>query len=290
MRPSQFGKKVTEIFATEPESMFPLAFYEYFLREVKSRGIVTLTYDELFVDSTDFNHESGFRDEFEKWTKQSDPRRTYLLIQHDIDNYPYFTQRMVEMEMNVGIRTNIFMFVERASSTGARPDYEVDHDFFVEAEKRGFVVGYHQNALSLVQDSLENAQARYLSDVKQLRKVYKVKYVVPHGGRGFLIDGSLKHNFDVPIPDSLIGSLRWVYNKHGVTFHNRWSDGGLGKARDQRRLENLDLVGRFLDSLRPGTRNFCLIHPQRWGTNVNPQANPFLGEMDWYKRVCREFL
>lgn len=248
-----------------------------------------MTYDDIFADSDDHDHKQGFPREFRNWTNRRDSSATYLMIQHDIDNHPSFTKRMVEMEMEAGIRTNIFMFVDRASATESRPRYDVDHDFFVEAEKKGFVVGYHQNALSLAQDSLENAESRYLSDVEELRKVYKVEYVVPHGGRGFLINGSMKYNFDVPIPESLIGSLRWVYNKHGVTFHNRWSDGGLRKVRDRRRLENLDLVGRFLDSLRPGTRNFCLIHPQRWGLNVNPQANPFLGEMDWYQRVCREF-
>lgn len=273
----------------EPESNFPLGFYEHFLSEIRRRGIVTVTYDDLFATSHDFDHEKHFPHEFKNWINQRDPTATYLLIQHDIDNHPAFTRRMAEMEIDFGIQTNIFMFVNRASFTDSHLLYEVEHEFFVDAEKRGFVIGYHQNALSLAQNSWETATARYLDDVLELRRMYGIHYVVPHGGRGVVVDGALRHNVDLPIPLELRDSLRWVYNRYGVKFHNRWSDGGLRKVRDRGRLEKLDLVGSFLDSLKPGTRNFCLVHPQRWGINVNPRANPMLEKMPWYQRVCRDF-
>lgn len=275
--------------SSEPESNFPLAYFEYFLSEVRRRGIITLTYGELFAESTDFDHENFFPEEFSAWEAKKDPSATYLLIQHDIDNHPEFTRRIVQMEKGFGIRTNIFMFTERANRLSTEAEYEVDHTFFAEAESSGFVIGYHQNALSLAQTSLESANGRFLTDVNDLRTRYKVDFVVPHGGRGTVIDGSVKHNFDVPIPVELRDSLRWVYNKFGVRFHNRWSDGGLRKVQDEARLVQLNLVDHFLRSLRPGTRNFCLIHPQRWGVNVNPRANPMLEKMGWYRKVCRDF-
>jgi hypothetical protein len=277
------------LLSSEPESNFPLGFYEYFLSEIRRREIVTLTYDTLFAHSSDFDYENRYPQEFKNWTTRRDPNATYLLIQHDIDNHPEFTRRMVQMEMRFGIKTNIFMFVNRANFSGSESRYDIDHDFFLEAESKGYPIGYHQNALSLTQDSLDLASARYLADVVDLRRRYKADYVVPHGGQGVRIDGIIKHNFDVPIPDELRDSLRWVYNKYGMTFHKRWSDGGLRKVRDKERLENMNLVDRFLGSLKPGTRNFCLIHPQRWGLNVNPGVNPMLEKMDWYQRVCREY-
>lgn len=48
----------------EPESNFPLGFYEHFLSEIRRRGIVTVTYDDLFATSHDFDHEKHFPHEF----------------------------------------------------------------------------------------------------------------------------------------------------------------------------------------------------------------------------------
>jgi hypothetical protein len=273
----------------EPECDFPLAYYRHFLEQIVSRKIVTLTYDDLFAHSPDFDHMSRFPDEYRSWVKRRDPKATYLLIQHDIDNYPDFTKRMVEIEMTFGIRSSVFMFLDRATSSGTDPRYVIDHDFFVEAEGQGYPIGYHQNALSLTRGSLPHAMQRYRSDILSLRRRFKVDYVVPHGGQGVEVDGIMMHNVDIPIPEELRRSLRWVYNRYGVSFDKRWSDGGLRKTRDADRLSNLDLVGCFLDSLKPGSRNFCLIHPQRWGLNVNRKLNPMLEQMDWYQRVCRDF-
>jgi hypothetical protein len=272
---------------SEPIANFPLAYYEIFLQEIKRLDIVVITYQDLFRNSDDHNYESFYPDEHKNWMKfMRDPKKTYLLIQHDIDNHPFFTKRMVAMEACYGIRSNIFMFNDRYTANGKDPSYKIDHDFFQQAQANGFVVGYHQNAFALSGFDMETAVERYRYDVHCLREKYDIRFVVPHGGAGCVINGKPFCNVDVPMPEEFRGNLRWVFNRYGVRFDKKWSDGGLRKTRDIKRIKGFDLVNHFLCKLKKGTRNFCLVHPQRWGYNVDPQQNPLLHKQKWYQDIC----
>ncbi len=288
--------RLKEIFAppinpgNEPVANFPLGWYEEFLQRIIELEIQVITYKDLFADSDDWDYRSNYKREFAAWRKTvSDPNKRYLLIQHDVDNHPLFTKRMVAMEAVHGIRSNIFIFRQRYSKTTSDPPYEVDHEFFEEAQRRGFVIAYHQNALPLAGFDPQRAVEQYRSDVEHLRQLYDISFVVPHGGVGVELDGRMIYNLDVSMPPEFEENLRWVYNGHSVRFTDRFSDGGLRKTRDMKRIKNFDLVGKFLDHLKPGTRNFCLIHPQRWGYNVDPQQNPLLAEESWYQEVLKCF-
>lgn len=270
----------------EPVSNFPLSYYEYFLKEIKRLGIKVITYKDLFHDSDDWNYRDFYPVELANWNSRRNKNDTYLVIQHDIDNHPFFTKRMLAMEAAYGIRSNIFLFCERYSKNGPDSSYIIDHPFFLKAQNQGFVIGYHQNAFALSGFDMSKAIERYRADVNQLRAIYQIDFVVPHGGAGSIVNGKMLHNVDVPIPKELIGNLRWVYNRYGVKFDRKWSDGGLGKSRDIERIRNLDLVNSFLHKLKKGTRNFCLIHPQRWGYNVDTQVNPLLAKEEWYRNIC----
>lgn len=275
----------------EPIANFPLQWYEQFLQLIVDLDIQTITYKDLFQDIDDWGHEAGYEKEFENWSRKTRKRKkTYLLLQHDIDNNPFFTKRIVAMEQRYGVRSNIFIFRERFSKHDKNPAYDVDRKFFQDAQEQGFVIGYHQNAFALAGFDMEKAIKRYKEDVDYLRQYYNIDFVVPHGGAGIEIDGKRLTNCDVPIPDNFKSNLRWVYNRYGVKFADRWSDGGLRKTRDLKRIEGFDLVGKFLPSLKPGTRNYCLTHPQRWGYNVDPDQNPMLAEQAWYKDVCSKYL
>lgn len=275
----------------EPPCNFPLEFYEQFLREIKRLNIQVITFRDLFEGSDDWDYRSNFPRERAQWKKTRDPRLIYLVIQHDVDGRPHFTQRMVAMEALHGIRSNIFIFRDRGSKTGEIKKYKIDHEFFQEAQQRGFVVGYHQNALHLAKFNMNGAVERFRFDVQYLRTLYDIQFFVPHGGVGREIDGVMCHNLDVPMPPELegpTGRLRWVYNGYGPEFHQRWSDGGLVKIREPRRVAALDIIRAFLHQLKPGTRSFALIHPQRWGYNVNPTSNPLLAQQPWYQELCAE--
>jgi len=274
----------------EPTANFPLGFYADFLAEINRLGIVVLTYDDLYADSDDWDYQSNYTAEFEHWQQhRRDPAKTYLLIQHDVDNHPHFTKRMVALEHVYGVRSNVFLFRNRFSQRVVDPPYVVDHEFFQQAEQRGFVIGYHQNAFQLAGFDMEAAVQRYREDVAALRELYDVKYVVPHGGVGAEIDGEMMHNFSVPMPEELRTQLRWVFNGHAARFTTRWSDGGMRRMRDPKRIGEYDLIERFLHTLKPGTRNFCLVHPQRWGFNIEVDANPLLAEHEWYQQLCRRY-
>jgi hypothetical protein len=271
----------------EPVANFPLGYYERFLQEIKKLGIKVITYRDIFEHSNDWHYKVGYLKEFLRWkASMLGSNDTYLLIQHDVDNHPFFTKRMVAMEAYYGIRSNIFLFTQRYTQNGPDSSYVIDHDFFRQAQDHGFVVGYHQNALALAGFDMEKAVQRYRDDVQQLRKIYDIRFVVPHGGAGCEVDGKKVCNVDVPMPEEFEGNLRWVFNRYGVKFNTRWSDGGLRKTRDLKRIQGFDLINHFLRKLKPGTRNFCLVHPQRWGYNVDTEQNPLLAREQWYLDIC----
>ncbi|HIA71812.1 MAG TPA: hypothetical protein EYO01_03805 [Phycisphaerales bacterium] len=271
----------------EPENNFPIGFYREFLEKIDKLEIEVITYDDLFQECDDRDHESYFEEEFLTWKENRDPDKRYLLIQHDVDNSPRLTEEVVRLEMEFGVRSNIFIFASRWSLTENPAPYSVNHQFLQDAEQRGFVIGYHQNALQLSNFDVEEATKRFEADVYQLRKMYNINYVVPHGGKGTTVNGTVIHNKDLNIPESLRSSLRWVYNKYGMKFSHRISDGGLRKCTDVERLHQLNLTENFLPSIELGKRGFVLTHPQRWGTNVDPSFTPLLASLPWYKKMCK---
>lgn len=280
----------------EYASAFPLSLYERFLQRLSEAGVVVLTYRDLFAESDDWDHASFYQREFQDWHRhRRNPAKRYVLIQHDVDFVPAFTKRMVAMERAYGVRSNVFLFTELAKARAADSPYDdspydVDHDFFVEAERAGFVIGYHQNALSLTTGGMEEATARFATDVETLRRRYDVRFFCPHGGQGRIVDGVMMHNVDVPMPDRFVGDggLRWVYNRYGPKFSARYSDGGLRNVADPERLKRLDLAVDFLERLKPGERGFVLVHPQLWGWNVNPEYCSALNTQPWYRQALRE--
>jgi len=274
---------------SEPVSNFPLGYYEFFLQEIERLGVEVITYKDLFEGSSDWDYESRYPQEYENWKKsKSDSEKIHLLIQHDVDNHPFFTKRMVAMEALYGIKSNIFIFCERYSKSASDVSYDIDHDFFVEAQKHGFVIGYHQNAFALSGFDMSEAVERYRKDVYYLREIYDIQFVVPHGGAGSFINGKKMLNVDVPMPEEFRKNLRWVFNRYGVRFDQKWSDGGLRKTRDKKRVRGFNLI-KFLHKLKKGSRNFCLVHPQRWGFNIDVNQNPLLAKEEWYKDICMSY-
>lgn len=295
----------------EPRCCFPLLWYKRFLEEIRKRKIEILTYDDLLADSNDRDYRNCYPREFREWhlhnhrqrgriervlTRSRIDRplrrrgnRVFLLIQHDVDSLPIFTKRMVAMEAEHGIRSNIFIFRHRYTGLPKLGPYNVDCEFFKNAERAGFVIGYHQNALHLAGFDVERATKQFYDDVMYLRNYFAVKYFCPHGGESRSVNGRILHNADVPIPQELQDAIQWVSNRYGLRFSWRWSDGGLRSIRDIKRLRGLDIIEEFVKKMEAGKRYFLLIHPQLWGFNVNMNYNPLLAEQPWYQAVCRRF-
>jgi hypothetical protein len=103
---------------SEPKCNFPLLYYEFFLQEIIRLGIEIITFDDVFFECDDYDYQNNFKTEYQKWFENKrNPEKTYLLIQHDVDNHPYFTKRMVAMEACYGIRSNIFKHVTGLDQT-----------------------------------------------------------------------------------------------------------------------------------------------------------------------------
>lgn len=284
----------------EPKSCFPLQWYRRFLEEIRKRKIEILTYDDLLADCKDRDYKNGYSREFRSWYLRTladrfmrrikrKEDRAFLLIQHDVDSLPLYTKRMVAMEAEYGIRSNIFIFCEKYYRVPNRRAYELDFEFFQQAERAGFVVGYHQNALQLAGFDIESAKKRFYEDVMNLRKHFAIKYFCPHGGVGRSVNGKTLYNNDVPVPKELEDSIQWVYNKYGMYYSGRWSDGGIRSISDINRLRGLDIIEEFVKKMKPGKRYFALIHPQRWGYNIDMSFNPLLAQQPWYQQVCKDY-
>ncbi len=274
--------------------MFPISAYANWLDELVSMGVEFITYDDLFDESSDWDWESGYREEYLKWKKRRDPRKIYLLIQHDVDFVPEFTNRMIVIEADRGVKSNIFLLKELAGgypSDSPYDDtpYEIDIKFLQGAESEGFVIGYHQNVVPRCNGTMKGAEQLFLEDVGYFKKYFSIDYFCPHGGRSSLIDGVQTHNFEVNPPKALKGRLRWVYNKYGLRFTSRWSDGGVRRMEDKSKLDNLNIFGQFTQNLQPGHRYFCLIHPQLWGWNIDTNYNKNLSNLDWYKKLTNNW-
>jgi hypothetical protein len=276
--------------SSEFGSVFPLGLYRDFLEAIRQRDVQVITYRDLFEQSGDWDYKNGYKSEYAHWRSNiRDPQRIYLLIQHDVDYVPNFTKRMMALEALYGVRSNIFLFHELYESDRPGPyngtPYDVDHGFFHEAQRCGFVIGYHQNAFALAGFQMEPAIERFRRDVAALSNLYDIEFFCPHGGPGGEVDGKKLHNHDVPVPPELTGRLRWVYNRHGPRFAGRWSDGGIWQLTDPERLQQLDIL-KFVDSMQPGHRYFALIHPQLWGYHIDKQYVPALAEQGWYQQAC----
>jgi hypothetical protein len=278
----------------EYAAIFPIQWYEEFLQLLRQKNIQTITYRELFQQCDDWDYQSGYAHEYLAWRKKRDRQTTYLLIQHDVDYVPSFARRMVALEALYGVRSNIFLFNElyRTPMEGNPPidlPYDVDHEFFTAAERAGYVVGYHQNALAMADFDLDAAMDRFRQDVAQLSRHYHIDFFCPHGGPGLKRGDQIIRNHDVPIPPELRQQIRWVYNRYGLRFAGRWSDGGIWKLNDTRRLAQLDIINEFVAKMKPGYRYFALVHPQLWGYNISRDYAPALLNQPWYRDVCRRY-
>ncbi len=269
---------------------FPLAYYVDFLKFVVDRPekIAVITYAELcWGDDVDYvNSYPGEWQRWRNWVKANRARRDkiYLLIQHDVDTAPQRTMQMLREEQQLGIRSNVMIFNRRIDRALLRDngrvsftDYDLDDDYLRSLEKDGFVIGYHCNAYEQAQFDSRLAEEVFEKDIAELRQRFEIKYFSAHGG---VRDRNGRSNSCLRLPESLVGSLRWVNTGHSPRFEQNFSDGGAGGG--SRRADDLDLR-RFVASCEPGHRYRILIHPQYF--TPRPNRLPALEPAAWYREA-----
>ncbi len=223
-----------------------------------------LTYDDLAWGS-DFDYKQGYPDERSRWTDlirsaTIDPKKRYLLLQHDTDSGPAQAVAMGRLEQSYDARSSIMTFARWSKTMQASDvvDYPIDWAALVDLQHLGFCVGYHCNALHVSGFDDLRVYEQFDADVDALvARGLRIDFFSPHGGKASA-SGALNVSFDYPAHCS--HRLRWVHNKHSPSFDGYFSDGGLaGQLKSGRPAPDLSA---FVRAMIPGCRYRALIHPQ----------------------------
>lgn len=272
---------------------FPFEYFVHFLEFLRGNADLfeIITYDDL-PWGDDFDDDNGFPLELKNWKNQladgtRDKSKIYVLLQHDVDSAADRTMNVLREEHRLGIPSNVMIFNRRINrrhlqTTGkpVRTDYRLDYDYMRRIQdESGFVIAYHCNACDQAGFDMEKAVRIFEEDVEALRRHFRIRYFSPHGGaRG----PSGLVNKDVPVPEALKRSLRWVCNTKTVRFDGGYSDGGINSPK--RNPEKRDLRD-FVAGWKRGCRYRVLLHPQYYHTPCQP--SPRLTGTRWYDELLK---
>jgi hypothetical protein len=253
--------------------------------------IEVLTYRDLAWDE-DWDYLGGYPAEAAAWKAalrngRRDPRKAYVILQHDVDSLPERTMAALRVEEELGIRSNVMIFNQRVDRRHYRETgelrttaYIADPSYLQALEAKGFVIGYHCNAYERSAFSRADAERVMLEDVEQLSRRFALDFMSAHGGPPGP-DG--QSNRSLELPAALRRRVRWVHNGHSIVVDGSYSDGGINSGK--RAPEQFDLR-RFVRGLRPGRRYRVLIHPQYYADDA--QANPRL-RSPWYEEALAAY-
>lgn len=220
-----------------------------------------------------------------------DPTEINVLLDHHIDYYPVETQTMCAWEIDNDVVSNVYLFnYSPYLNRGQRNTWSIedlDIAFYQKLEKNGFEIGYHQNAVGIVEtrtsyldrsykkklnpDTLKSAQDQFATDIESLRRFFNIRTFIPHGaGEG---NSSL-----IELPGGY-EDLVWVYNnarknktiKTPIKWKN-YSD-SCGQSPQRIRSSGGQYIVRRNNlimaawALEPGL-NHVLTHPGRYGKGM----------------------
>lgn len=251
-----------------------------------------ITYADLAWDG-DEDHTSGYPGEFSRWQQKLkrgalDAGKIYVLIQYDIDSRPERMLGLLQDDDHQKVPTNIMVFNRRidrrhlkASGEVRLTDYNIDYNYLKRQETSGSQVGYHSNSYELSGFDMAQAEREFASDVQALRQHFNLRFFSPHGG---VADAAGLNNRDVPLPQELKSSIKWVANGYTPKFHGHFSDGGHNS-------QNRDPADRdlhdFISKMKPGGRYRVLLHPQYY--DLNPGPSPRFAGTPWYDAMMERY-
>jgi hypothetical protein len=242
---------------------FTLEHYRMLLQALLARGDVEfITYNDLaWSPSCSIN---CCENEFKEWKTriskgEIDTSRCYILIQHDADSGPQETENMSELEAEYGIVSNIMIFSRwYENNSRSLVPYPIDRQKLKSLEAKGFVIGYHVNAFQNTDFQTHTLQLEFEYGLEDLRRDFDIRYFSPHGGE---LDSQGRGNASFNYIREQTYGLRWVHNGSSPSFTSTYTDGGFFKRIFETNNDRLDFL-RWAESLRAGTRNRLLIHPQ----------------------------
>jgi hypothetical protein len=271
----------------------PLGYLKDFLRFLDSNRerIEVLTYADLPWHD-DWDYEMHYPREAAAWKESlcngtRDPRKIYLLLQHDVDSKPERTMEVLKLEEQFGLRSNVMIFREsfdrktlQTSGHFRVASNRLDYGALRYFQEKGFVIGYHCNAYERAEFDRDRAESLMSSDVQELRRHLSISFMSAHGGPPGP-DGN--SNDRLRLPSSLRTNMRWVHNGHSISEIVQYTDGGFGAAEGEAR--RFDLTA-FIRRLVPGKRYRLILHPQYYGSRVKPRGQV---KGRWYQEVLKAY-
>lgn len=250
---------------TKEYGRFPYEYAEKVIKYINNKKDIfkIITYNNLLWDE-DYNYSNNYQKEYTKWLENKNSSKIYLIIQHDVDMFPERTLRMMELERELGIKTNVMIFNKYLNRKTLQETGKVIYEEYLtdetitrlqDFEKNGFSIGYHINAYEQALFNIEKAEEIFIEDVKELRKIFNIKTCSAHGGAK---DSNGGCNFILKIPEILADNIRWVNNTHGITCNRIYTDSRL--------LREEETPIQFLESCTVGNRYQMVIHPQFYHT------------------------
>ncbi len=270
-------------------AFFPLGFFTGFLDFLAANRdrLEPITYADLDWGE-DCDGEGGYPQERARWRRLSKDLkaagRAQVLIQHDVDTWPYRTNPVVEAERARGIRSSVMIFHRRVDRKRlvrqgdlALTEYPIDDGLLHAAEKEGFVIGYHFNSMEQALWNQHRAREIFTAELCALRERYAIEFVSAHGG---VTGPDGKNNAHLVPPDLRALGVRWVHNGQSPRFTANYSDGALNSPK-------LDPTTRdlrdFIRRMQPGGRYRVLLHPQYYSDPW--RAGPALTGTSWYDEL-----
>jgi hypothetical protein len=215
------------------------------------------TYSEILKAALDSGYEVLSIRDFLKKSKL--PSRV-LLLRHDIDKNPHSMYPFAEVELNLGVKSSIFLRV-----TGAEYNpfsYSTTTDL-LELENNEFEIGLHSNFLEFATLTNQNPISILTAEVKVLSSIYKIKGISCHRDVNYVVNSLpyLQNDWELikqttgleydAYDKSLFGKL--VYVNEGLNPHLSWRN------------------DPPLDVIRQGKSLYLLTHNHLWYEKI-----PFL--------------
>lgn len=235
-----------------------------------------ITYDDLCWDYNE-PYFDRYTKELADWRKKVERNnQIHILIQHDVDNFPKRTMKLVKYERDKNIKTNIMIFNIKSKGIVEDKTYKLDHKLLSECEHEGFVIGYHCNAFERANYDLDLAQKFFEEDVYNLKKKFNINHFSCHGGQWNI--AKTLNNKDIIVPKILQKKLNWVHNGQTPYFDKTFSDGGLTSYKHLN--QDLRDIRIFLSSMKIGGRYRILTHPQYYSDPY--KIGSLLSTSAWY--------
>lgn len=183
-------------------------------------------YSEMLKTALDSGYEVlNIRDLLKK---SSIPSKV-LLLRHDIDKNPHSMYPLAETELELGIKSSIFVRVMGADYNPF--SYSVTTDL-LELENNDFEIGLHSNFLEFATNTNQNPISIVTAETQVLSSIYKIKGIACHRDVNYVVNSLpyLQNNWELikqvtgleyDAYDNTIFD-KFIYVNEGLNPHLSW--------------------------------------------------------------------